>query len=65
MMISQLQLEQVRKITTSEDRIYWIKARRGFIDHSLTNIRPSSPFTERINLRVYLHTLKGKEYIDV
>lgn len=46
-------------------RISWIKAKKGLINHTLTNVRPYGPYVNVIDLRIWFFSIKGEESIQI
>jgi hypothetical protein len=63
-MIANLPIANLHNLTSTQ-RISWVKARRGIINYSLTNIRPANEFIPTIKITVWFYSIKGKKSVQV
>lgn len=63
-MIANLPLSTLRQATSSQ-RIAWIKAKKGFVNHTLTNVYPRQHPSKFIKFKVWFHSIKGKDYLEI
>lgn len=59
MMITEIPVAELKKLN-SVQRINWVKAKKGLINHTLTNVRPFGPYVNVISLKVFFFSIKGE-----